>query len=117
MSVSLPGLTPWIARVLRWGSYLSAALLLLGVVWMLLAPDLPLQVGAPMPLGFLAPQLAQGNPYTIMQLALLLLLATPLLRVSVAGVSFWVKGERRLTVLSLAVLALILLAVLLTGSR
>lgn len=117
MSTVSPALIRWIARVLRWGSYLSAALLLLGLVWMLLASDLPPQVGPPMPLGFLASQLAEGNPYAVLQFALLLLLATPLLRVAVAGISFWVKGERHRSLLSLAVLAVILLTVFLTAGR
>lgn len=113
MSAASARSTRWIAFTLRWGSYLSALLLLAGLAWVLTAPDVPLQAGPAMPLGVLGPQLAARNPYAVMQLGLLLLLATPLLRVAVAGVAFWVNQERGYTLVSVAVLALILLSVFL----
>ena len=101
-----------IAAVLRWGSYLSAAVLLLGVLWVLRTPDVPLQVGPAVPLRRLGEQLAVGNPYAVMQLGILLLLLTPLLRIVTAAVSFELAGERRYAVVSLVVLGLILLSLL-----
>lgn len=101
-----------IALVLRWGSYLSAAVLLLGVVWVLRTPDMPLQVGQAIPLRQLGEQLAAGNPYAVMQLGILLLLLTPLVRIVTAAVSFELAGERRYALVSLAVLSLILLSLL-----
>ncbi|MGH8631841.1 MAG: DUF1634 domain-containing protein [Burkholderiales bacterium] len=41
---------------------------------------------------------------------MVLLLLTPLLRLVVAAISFWVEGERRYTLVSLVVLAMILLS-------
>ncbi|MFQ5816442.1 MAG: DUF1634 domain-containing protein [Terriglobia bacterium] len=104
-----------ISAVLRWGSYLSTAVLLLGVVWMLRAPDVPLRVGPAMPLRQLGRQLAAGNPYAVMQLGILLLLLTPLLRIVTAAVSFGLAGERRYALVSLVVLSLILLGLLGVG--
>lgn len=103
----------WIAATLRWASYLSAALLLAGVAWILVEGegDRPLQVGPPMPLEALAGQLLAGSPYALMQAGVLLLLLTPPLRIVVAAVSFWVEGERRYTLVSLTVLAMILVSV------
>lgn len=102
----------WIAFTLRWGSFLSAGLLLAGVVWLALAQggDRPLQIGSPMPAGKLLRQLVEGNPYALMQAGVVLLLLTPLLRLVVAAISFWVEGERRYTLVSLVVLAMILLS-------
>ncbi len=107
----------WIAGTLRWGSYLSALLLAVGVVWVALDPSVPIQVGPGMPFRILGEQLATGNPYAIMQLGLLVLLATPLLRVVVAAGSFWRRKEWRYTVISLLVLLSVLISVLLSGGR
>lgn len=101
-----------VAAVLRWGSYLSAAVLALGILWVLRTPDVPLQIGPAMPLRFLGQQLAAGNPYAVMQLGILLLLATPLLRVVTAALAFAVGGERRYAGVSLAVFLFIVLALL-----
>lgn len=104
----------WIAATLRWGSYLSAALMAVGLAWVLSTPDVPLQVGPGIPLRLLAGQLLAGNPYAVMQAGVLLLLLTPLLRIAVAAVSFWMERERLYTLVSLAVLAIILLGLLLS---
>ncbi len=108
-----PRTNRWVSASLRWGSYLSAALLLAGVAWLLIEGDgdRPLQVGPPMPLAALAGQLRAGNPYALMQVGVLLLLLTPPLRILVAAISFWAEGERRYTLVSLVVLAMILLSV------
>lgn len=105
----------WVAAALRWGSYVSAALLLVGVVWILLEGngDRPIQVGPPMPPATLMEQLLRGSPYAVMQAGVLLLLFTPLLRLGVAAASFWMEGERRYTLVSLVVLTMILLSLLL----
>ena len=103
----------WIAAVLRWGSFMSAGLMLAGVIWLLLAADVPLQVGPPIPLDALLGQLRDANPYAVMQAGLTLLLLTPLLRIAVAATSFWFEGERRYTLVSLVVLGIIVVSILL----
>lgn len=100
----------WISATLRWGSWVSAGVMLIGVVWLLADPAVPRQVGPPMPLGQLADQLRLHNPYAVMQAGVLLLLLTPVLRLVVAAVSFWVEQERRYALVSLAVLAIIALS-------
>ncbi len=107
----------WIAGTLRWGSYLSALLLAAGVVWVALDPSVPIQVGPGMPFRILGEQLATGNPYALMQLGLLVLLATPLLRVVVAAGFFWRIRERRYTVVALLVLLSVAASVWLSGGR
>lgn len=105
--------SPRIAFVLRWGSTLSAVFLLVGLVQVMATPGVPIQAGPPMPLKAIGAQLLSGNPYAVMQLGILLLLATPLTREVMASVSFWLGGERRYSLMSLAVLTVILLTVLL----
>ena len=107
----------WLAGTLRWGSYLSALLLAVGVVWVALDPSVPIQVGPGMPFRILGEQLATGNPYALMQLGLLVLLATPLLRVVVAAGTFWRIRERRYTVVALLVLLSVAASVWLSGGR
>jgi uncharacterized membrane protein len=58
-----------------------------------------------------------GNPYALMQLGLLVLLATPLLRVVVAAGTFWRIRERRYTVVALLVLLSVAASVWLSGGR
>jgi uncharacterized membrane protein len=102
-----------VAAVLRWGSYSSAALMLVGVVLVLLDSGVPIQVGPAMPLAALPQQLSYFNPYAIMQLGVLLLLLTPLARLVVTALSFWLEGEPRYSLISLTVLAIILVSLLL----
>lgn len=101
-----------IAMVLRWGAYLSAAVLALGLAWVMGTPERPLQIGPPIPLRLLVGELASGNPYALIQVGLLLLLLTPLARVLAAAVSFGRAGERGYALVSLVVLGLILLSLL-----
>ncbi len=102
--------TVWVSATLKWGSYLSAALMLLGSVGVLIHGDLPIQVGPPMPLRLLPEQLLRANPYAVMQAGVVLLLLTPLVRLMAAALSFWLDGERRYALVSLAVLGIILLS-------
>lgn len=107
----------WIAFTLRGGAYLSALFLLAGIVWLLATPAQPGRAGETLPLGALAWQLAAGNPYAIMQAGILILLVTPLLRVVMAALSFWLGGERRYALLSLAALTIIAVTAWLAGGR
>ncbi|HXE76348.1 MAG TPA: DUF1634 domain-containing protein [Candidatus Xenobia bacterium] len=102
----------WVAAVLRWGSYVSAGLMLLGVALVFFQPDVPIQVGSAMPLGAMLEQLRYGNPYAVMQLGVVLLLLTPLARLMATSASFWLEGDRRYSLVSVAVLVIILASLL-----
>ena len=106
----------WVALILRAGSFLSAGVLLAGVLWALAQPDVPMQVGPPLPLDLFWDQLWVLNPYAIMQAGVLLLLLTPLLRLVVAAVSFFLEREPRYALASLVVLLIIVGSLLLTRS-
>lgn len=106
--------TAWIAATLKWGSYLSAALMLVGTTLVLMETDRPIQVEPAMPLRLLPGQFLDANPCAIMQAGVLLLLLTPLMRLVMAAVSFWMERERRYTLVSLAVLTIILASLFLS---
>lgn len=104
----------WVAAVLRWGSYASAGVMLLGIVLVFFQPDVPIQVGSAMPLATMVEQLRLLNPYAVMQLGVVLLLLTPLARLIATSVSFWLEGEPRYSLVSLTVLLIILASLLLS---
>ena len=103
----------WIAHVLRWGAYGSALLLAGGLAWLLLEPDIPMQIGPPMPLASLPSQLAAGNPYAFLQLGLLALLATPPLSTLLGGVGFARSGEKKNAAFALTLLLALALSLFL----
>lgn len=107
----------WMGRTLRWSSYLSALFLLAGMVGMLADSSVPLQVGPPMPWAALAGQLAEFNPYAVMQVGLVVLLVTPVVRLGVGALSSLLKGELGYALVSFAALGLILVSVFLVQRR
>ena len=104
----------WVSVVLHWGSYISAGLMVLGVGLVFFQPDVPIQAGSAMPLATMLEQLRYANPYAVMQLGVVLLLLTPLARLVVAALSFWLEGERRYSLVSLTVLLIILASLLIS---
>lgn len=103
----------WIAYVLRWGAYGSALLLAGGLAWLLLEPDIPMQIGEPMPLAALPSQLMAGNPYAFLQLGILALLATPPFSTLAAGLGFAQRKEYRNATLTLGLILALALGLLL----
>ncbi|MBI0582905.1 MAG: DUF1634 domain-containing protein [Methanomassiliicoccus sp.] len=98
--------------VLRAGMVLSLSVLLLGLVLFALSPadhqaiDLsPAEI---------IPGLLEGSPIAVIDLGILLLIATPLTRVLTAMAVFAVDREPRFVLLSLTVLAVIAAGVLLS---
>ena len=97
-----------ISLILRAGSFGSAALMLLGILLGFLRPLANLQPGAPLiPLRALAGELTRGNPLAVMQVGVLLLLVTPPVRIVTAAVAFLRERDYLYTLISLAVLAII----------
>lgn len=104
----------WIVFVLKWGSVLATVCMLAGVVGVLAtAGGRALQVGPPVPFRTLLSQLSQGSPYAVIQVGVLMLLLTPVLRLVAAVGSFWMKRERRYALVSLTVLLIIVFSLLL----
>jgi uncharacterized membrane protein len=101
--------------VLRGGVLLSTAIILLGVL-IYVVRDLvtsghaPLTSGVPRSLGAVVAGLAHGDPVAISALGLLVLLATPTVRVAVSIVAFWVERDWRYVVITSVVLGILLLS-------
>jgi uncharacterized membrane protein len=107
----------WIVFVLKWGSVLATVCMLAGVVGVVaIHGGRSLEVSPPVSLSTLLSQLAQGSPYAVIQVGVLLLLLTPVLRLMTAVGSFWMKRERRYALVSFTVLLIIAFSLLLSRS-
>ena len=98
-----------IARLLIAGTYVAVALVLVGVVAMLAAGVDPLAHGRPptFDLARIPGDLAALRPEGFLWAGLLVVLALPLGRVVVSGIGFLGTGDRRLALVSLAVLLVV----------
>lgn len=105
------GLESTLARVLQVGSYVSIALVAIGVVLLIAGGGSPLDPGPPLSLGTIAADIAAGRPAGFLWLGVLGIVATPGLRVVGALVGFWRGGERRMAAVALAILAVVGLGV------
>ncbi|MEO5703929.1 MAG: DUF1634 domain-containing protein [Candidatus Limnocylindrales bacterium] len=112
------GLESNLARVLQAGTYLSIALVAVGVVLLVAGGGSPLDPGPPFSLGTLVQDLAGGKPAGFLWLGILGIVATPGVRVFGALAGFWRRGERRMAAVALAIIAVVALGVfagLMTG--
>jgi uncharacterized membrane protein len=101
-------------RVLAWGMGISSALYALGVArsWPH-SPTIPLTAPYELTLPQVARGLAHLDAASLMWLATVLLILTPVTRVVVAFIAFWQDGDRRFMLVTGAVLAIIALTVFL----
>ncbi|HEX8994617.1 MAG TPA: TSUP family transporter [Ktedonobacterales bacterium] len=106
-----------ISNVLRGGVLLSAGVILIGSLLYYLRPAAERAGYATYPhtLGQVATAVATGNPEGIITLGLLILLATPVLRVAVSIVAFALERDWLYTGVTLLVLALLLASILALG--
>jgi uncharacterized membrane protein len=103
-----------IARLLIVGTYVAIGLVLVGVIGMATAGIDPLAHGVPprFDLGRIPVDLLALRPEGFLWAGLAAVLALPLGRVIVAGVGFLAAGDRRLALVSLAVLLVVVGSVL-----
>lgn len=110
-SVATPGGTDpldlTIARILTVGSYVSVALILVGVLLMALDGRSPLDQAPGFDPATLVGDLFAGRAAGFLWLGLLILLATPATRVAASLVGYLRSGERQMTVVSIAILVVI----------
>jgi len=101
-------------RTLLAGVAASGVLLLLGLT-LVFSQHQPRPEGLPPPFGKLAATSLDGNGLSILYLALLLLMATPILRVAVLAVGWalgWARdGDRRFALVAVLVLGLLFLSI------
>ena len=100
-----------IARLLTFGTYVSVALLAVGVVLMLAKQISPLGGGPSLQPGLLVDDLVNLRPAGFIWLGLLAVVATPAARVIAALIGFARRGERTMTIVAALILAVIALSV------
>ncbi|HEU5442078.1 MAG TPA: TSUP family transporter [Ktedonobacterales bacterium] len=104
-----------ISNVLRGGVLLSAAIIVIGAV-MFYADRGGQTLTFPHTLSAVVQMLAQGNPLAIIMLGLLVLLATPVVRVAVSIVAFALEHDRLYVGITSLVLAILLVSILVLGA-
>lgn len=113
------GMTKSIGWILQIGVILSAAIILLGIVLLPTRPGglSPERVLAfPQTLGQVAAGLLILRPQAIITLGLLLLIATPIVRVATSIIAFALEGDRRYVVITSIVLLILLFSLFLGGT-
>ena len=108
-----------ISHVLRGGVLLSAAVILVGVVLYYATPQ-PGGAAAtltyPHSLGAIFPALFSGSPEGVITFGLLILLATPVIRVAVSIIAFALEHDWMYVGITVVVLTLLLSSILVLGS-
>ena len=113
VSAAGAGVEARIARLLTLGTRVAVGLLAVGSILLIAGGGSPLDADwPPLDLAALPADLAALHPAAYLWLGLVAMIATPLLRVTVATGGFARAGERRLAALGAGVLVIIGLAVL-----
>ncbi len=100
-----------IGRLLTIATVVGVVVLAIGVVAMVAAGISPLDAAPSVDLRAIPGQLARLDPAAILWLGLLIVIATPPLRVAAALAGFAARGERRMVLVASVVLALIAVGV------
>jgi uncharacterized membrane protein len=98
-------------RLLIVVTYVSVGLLAIGIVLMLADGISPLDGGPPLDLATLGTQLLALEPAAFLWLGLLAVIAAPIGRVIVSGVSYARAGDRLMVAVSVGILAVIAVGV------
>jgi uncharacterized membrane protein len=102
-----------LGRLIAAGTLLSVVLIAVGVLAMALGGRSPLEGAVPFDPAALPAQMLTGRAEGFLWLGIVVAIATPGARVAAALVGFVRRGERVLAAVSLAILAVIAIAVLL----
>jgi uncharacterized membrane protein len=111
-SLSRRDLDRVIGRLLIGFTYLSVALLVIGVVLMLAAGISPLEQSPTFDPATIPADIAAFRPAGFLWLGLLAILVTPIARVAVAGVGYALDREWRMVLVAIAILAVIAIGVI-----
>jgi uncharacterized membrane protein len=96
-----------IARILTIGTYLSVGLLAIGVALMALNGISPLATAPPLDPALLLAQIRAADPVGFLWLGLIVVIATPIARVTASLVGYARDGERAMVLVSIAILVVI----------
>jgi uncharacterized membrane protein len=102
-----------IARLLTAGTYLSIGLMAIGVLLMLIDGISPLEVPPPFDPSTIPADIVALRPVGFLWLGLVVIIATPLVRVAASGIGFAGGGERRMALVAVAILVVIAVGVFL----
>jgi len=94
--------------VLRAGMLLSLATMLVGLAWYVLSPGHATDV---IPFESLLRELGGGNPIALIEIGILVLIATPFIRLLTALMVFAYEKNTRFVIISLVVISVVLLAI------
>jgi len=100
-----------IGRLLIAVTYVAVAILTLGVVLMLAAGISPLDPPPLIDLATIAAGVASLQPEAILGVGIVVVVATPIVRVIAAAVTYARSGETRMLLVSIAILAVIAIGV------
>ena len=100
-----------IGRLLIAMTYTSVAILVVGVVLMVAAGISPLSGGPPFDPSALVAELTTGTPAGFLWLGLLFVIATPIVRVIGAAISFGLGGQWIMVWVAVAILLVIVIGV------
>jgi uncharacterized membrane protein len=100
----------WVGNVLLIGSYAAALLLLVGLFMLLLSDQTTAARLESKPLSFsgLLSHLKDRSPLTLLNLGILVMMLTPLLRVLTAGFSFLLEKDYKYLLIASGVLIILL---------
>jgi uncharacterized membrane protein len=93
--------------VLITGMVLSFGTMVVGLVMYAATPT----EGTTLPLDKILDGIIRGNPIAVIDLGIILLIATPLVRIIAAGITFGLEKDYRFLGIAMFVLAMIILAV------
>jgi uncharacterized membrane protein len=102
-----------VARLLTGGTYLSVGLLAIGVVLMAITGISPLDDAPAFDPGRIPAEILALQPVGFLWLGLLVIVATPIGRVVVSLIGYLATGERRMALVSVAILVVIGVGVIL----
>lgn len=105
------GVEDLMAVVLNWGVFLAAAVILIGFLLLLAHPAGPGPAGLTSVAAIWSGS-RSGNPNAIIMAGLLLLLATPIVRVAAAAAAFAVRREHWHVWISVGVLLILLVSIM-----
>lgn len=94
--------------VLRAGMVISLVTMMAGLAWFALSPDHPTDV---IPFEQLVGELSAGNPIALIELGILMLIATPFIRLLTAFTVFAYEKDAKFVIISLLVIGVVLLAI------
>jgi uncharacterized membrane protein len=93
--------------VLVTGMVLSFSIMVIGLVMYAISPT----EGTTLPMDKILDGIVQGNPIAVIDLGIVLLIATPLVRIIAAGITFGLERDYRFLGIAVFVLAMIVLAI------